>query len=299
MFKLIKLCSWNVNGIRAVAKKGFFTWLKNSDYDLVCLQETKAHKEQIIETLEEENLAEAFPIAHFNSAQRKGYSGVASFFKEAFKPAQILDGFDVALAQRITKKLNMEMSLVEAFNSEGRIICSHHNLHANGSNDLSASDLAREKILVLFNIYFPNGGANQERYRFKLRFYDFFLEYLKAYEEEYPNIVVTGDYNTAHNAIDLARPKDNEQTSGFIREERDYLDRLLTMGYIDTFRHLHPEPDNYTWWSYRTAARKRNVGWRIDYFFVSKSLVGKVKEAEILNQVEGSDHCPVSLVLGV
>jgi exodeoxyribonuclease-3 len=295
MSKLIKLCSWNVNGIRAVAKKGFFEWLNAGNFDAVCLQETKVQVEQLEAEFKGN---EKYPLVHFNSAERKGYSGVASFFKEGFKPVEISDGFDLGLAQKITKKLNMEMSLVDAFNSEGRVICSHHDLNDNGSNDLSSNDFSKEKILVLFNIYFPNGGANQERYKFKLRFYDFFLEYLKAYEEEYPNIAVTGDYNTAHNAIDLARPKDNEQTSGFIREERDYLDRLLEMGYIDTFRHLHPEPDNYTWWSYRTAARKRNVGWRIDYFFVSKSLVGKVKEAEILNQVEGSDHCPVSLVLG-
>jgi len=281
----LKLCSWNVNGIRAVTKNGFFTWLKNSDYDLVCLQETKADKEQIIETLEEENLAEVFPIAHFNSAERKGYSGVASFYRERFKVDEIIDGFRLDLAEPICEKIKLDSNLIKAFNAEGRVICSHH----------------KALNLAIFNIYFPNGGANEERYKFKLKFYDFLLEYLKVYEheEKFSRIIITGDYNTAHNEIDLARPKDNQNTSGFIREERDYLDRLTEMGYIDSFRHLHAEPDNYTWWSYRTAARKRNVGWRIDYFFVSKSLVHHIKSAEILSEIEGSDHCPVSLELEI
>ena len=164
----LKLCSWNVNGIRAVTKKGFFTWLKNSDYDLVCLQETKADKEQIIETLEEENLAEVFPIAHFNSAERKGYSGVASFYRERFKVDEIIDGFRLDLAKPICEKIKLDSNFIKAFNAEGRVICSHH----------------KALNLAIFNIYFPNGGANEERYKFKLKFYDFLLEYLKVYENE-------------------------------------------------------------------------------------------------------------------
>jgi len=274
---MINLCSWNVNGIRAVAKKGFVEWLNSTEFHIVCLQETKAQMEQLEDDI---RTHEKYPVIHFNSAERKGYSGVASFFHSKLVPEKIIDGFRMDIAEEIASQIGFDIALLESFNKEGRVICSHH------------------KDFVLFNIYFPNGGANDERYRFKLRFYDFLLEYIKIYEKrENPNIIITGDYNTAHNEIDLARPKDNENTSGFIREERDYLDRFLEMGFTDTFRYLHPEPDNYTWWSYRTAARKRNVGWRIDYFFVSKSLLPFVCSAEILSNIEGSDHCPVSLGL--
>lgn len=282
--KTLKLCSWNVNGIRAVAKKGFHDWLEASDCDVLCFQETKAQPEQLGEDLTKFN---KYPVTHFNSAERKGYSGVASFFSENLKPEEIVNGFNPEFSAKVAEKLNMDKALIEAFNAEGRVIHSKHKL----SGDFSFS---------LFNIYFPNGGASDERYQFKLRFYDFFLEYLKEFGQLQPNIIVTGDYNTAHNEIDLARPKDNTKTSGFIREERDYLDRLVKMGFTDTFRYIHKDiPEKYTWWSYRTAARKRNVGWRIDYFFVSSSVLPKVHSADILSEVEGSDHCPVSLELSV
>ena len=265
-------------------KKGFHDWLEASSCDVLCFQETKAQVDQLGEDLTK---FDKYPVTHFNSAERKGYSGVASFFSETIKPFEIQNGFDAEIADKVIKNLNFDPSLLEAFHSEGRVIHSKHQV----GEDFNFS---------LFNIYFPNGGANDERYQFKLRFYDFFLEYLKVYGEIQPNIIVTGDYNTAHNEIDLARPKDNTKTSGFIREERDYLDRMLDMGYTDTFRHFHKEePEKYTWWSYRTAARKRNVGWRIDYFFVSASVLPKVHAADILSDVEGSDHCPVSLELKV
>jgi exodeoxyribonuclease-3 len=271
----MKLCSWNVNGIRAVAQKGFFEWLNNSGFDVVCLQETKAQPDQ----LEPKFLSQLqYPYVSFNSAERKGYSGVANYFRN--EPQIIKHGFDVDLFSKPQK-------LLKDFNSEGRIIESHHKLDD-------------KKLLILLNIYFPNGGSGEERLKFKLEFYEAFLDYLKALEKISPYIAVTGDYNTAHHEIDLARPKENINISGFMPIEREYLDRLQQMGYIDTFRYLNPaKKDSYTWWSFRTAARKRNVGWRIDYFFVSSALKSIISDAKILDDVMGSDHCPVTLELKI
>jgi exodeoxyribonuclease-3 len=147
----------------------------------------------------------------------------------------------------------------------------------------------------LLNIYFPNGQKDEVRLKYKLDFYDATLEYCEALRKEGKEVIVCGDVNTAHNEIDLARPKENVNTSGFLRIERDWMDKFEAYGYIDTFRKLHPEEEKYSWWSYRTAARERNVGWRLDYFYISPGLLEKVKRAEILTQVEGSDHCPVLL----
>jgi exodeoxyribonuclease III len=270
----IKLCSWNVNGIRSVAKKGFIDWINHSGFDVVCLQETKALEEQ----LDKELLTiDKYPYYHFNSALRKGYSGVANYFQR--EPSSISNGFNEKF-----KDLGLPLN---EFNSEGRIIASEHQLDSKNK-------------FILFNIYFPNGGANEERLKFKLQFYDLFLIYMEALQQENPYIIVTGDYNTAHHEIDLARPQENINTSGFMPIERVYLDRFQGLGFIDSFRYFYPqEKDAYTWWSFRTAARKRNVGWRIDYFFVSKQLKPYLHSAEILNQIQGSDHCPVAITLAV
>lgn len=281
----MKLVSWNVNGIRAAAKKGFFEWLNCTSFDAVCLQETKAQPDQ----LDEKFLSpEGYFTAEYNSAQRKGYSGVADFFTEKLSPTEVNYGFDLSRFDKAARtKLLKDHSqeLIDSFNSEGRVIESHHKV-----KDLS---------FVLFNIYFPNGGASEERLDFKMKFYDFYLKYLDEYLKLQPNIIITGDFNTAHHEIDLARPKDNLKTSGFMPMERERLDSLEELGFFDSFRAFNSEPDNYTWWSFRTAARKRNVGWRIDYFYVSKNLKPYVKNAEILSDVMGSDHCPVSLELKV
>lgn len=281
--KSLRLISWNVNGIRAVAKKGFHEWLEDCGADIVCLQETKAQLEQLDDSLK---LPKPFDHAEFNSAERKGYSGVASFFKERIHPHKIVYGFDKEISKELCKKhKKFSLKKVEAFNIEGRIIESHHKL-----GDLE---------FILMNIYFPNGGASEERLNFKLDFYDFFLEYVQEYKSRKQNLIITGDYNTAHNEIDLARPKENVKTSGFMQIERDRLDQFQDLGFSDTLREFNDKPDLYTWWSFRTAARKRNVGWRIDYFWVSDSLKPHLKNASIESEVMGSDHCPVLLELKI
>jgi exodeoxyribonuclease-3 len=154
---------------------------------------------------------------------------------------------------------------------------------------------------VLFNVYFPNGQMGDDRLDYKLRFYDAFFDHCDALRRQGRSLVICGDYNTAHNEIDLKNPKANENTSGFLRIERDWLDRIEAAGYVDTFRHLHPETVKYSWWTYRFKARERNAGWRIDYFFVTRDIIdrGWVREAFIENDIFGSDHCPVGLVLEI
>jgi exodeoxyribonuclease-3 len=154
---------------------------------------------------------------------------------------------------------------------------------------------------VFFNVYFPNGQMSAERLQFKLDFYDAFFEYTDQLKQAGRSLVITGDYNTAHNEIDLKNPKANEKTSGFLRVERDWLDRIVDRGYVDAYRHLYPDTVKYSWWTYRFKARERNIGWRIDYFFVTRDLVesGRVKEAFIDNDIYGSDHCPIGLVIEI
>ncbi|MDR1474100.1 MAG: exodeoxyribonuclease III [Endomicrobium sp.] len=191
-----------------------------------------------------------------SSGEKKGYSGVAVWSK--IEPESI--------STSIENKL---------FDNEGRILRLNF------------------KDFILFNIYFPNGGASQERLNYKIEFYDYFIEYLKKFKDK--RVIICGDYNTAHYPIDLARPYQNEKTSGFMPKERERLDKLVDAGFIDTFRHFNKEPNNYTWWDYKTAARSRNVGWRIDYFFISKSILETLRSAEIESSVLGSDHCPISI----
>ena len=250
----IRILSWNVNGIRAVHRKGFREWLMGDKPDILCIQETKAHRKQFpkdIQNLDDYNL-------YLSEAERKGYSGVATYTR--LKPEKVENGFGIP-----------------KFDSEGRTLITDYG------------------DFVLFNIYFPNGKMSPERLQYKMDFYDSFLDYADALKEEGRNIVVCGDVNTAHNEIDLARPKENEKISGFLPEEREWIDRFLSHGYVDTFRELNPEPDNYTWWSYRTRARERNVGWRLDYFFVNQEFMDNVESAYILSDVMGSDHCPVGI----
>lgn len=253
---MIQVFSWNVNGIRAVHKKGFLDFIKNYQPDVLCLQETKATQEQVpVEILELEGYHQ-----FYESAQKKGYSGVALFSKE--KPLEVTTTFTQ-----------------ERFNNEGRI------------------QRARFQDYILYNIYFPNGGASEERLQYKLDFYDHFLEELKPQMSE--PILVCGDLNTAHHPIDLKNDKANVKTSGFLPIERAWMDRLVEFGFVDTFRKFYPEEEKYSWWSYRMGARKRNVGWRLDYHFVNEALLSKVKGSEILNEVEGSDHCPVMVQLDI
>ncbi len=247
--------SWNVNGIRAVAKKEALKWIDEAGVDFLGLQEIKAEADQIPEDIFERDYA----FEHINSSVKKGQSGVA-LYTDIPGEASCCEHVDIL--------------------GEGRI------------NEYHFDDL------VLFNVYFPNGQRNEERLAYKLAFYDRFLEHILARRSEGKSIIVCGDVNTAHHPIDLARPKANEKISGFLPEERAWQDRLLASGFVDTFRHVHGDiPDRYSWWSYRAGARANNVGWRIDYFYVSDDLKDKIIEAEILDEVMGSDHCPVTLVL--
>lgn len=252
----LRLASWNVNGLRSIAKKGFYEWLAQEQPEIVGLQETKISLDQIQEDMK----APPGYVSVFNCGERRGYSGVALYSKE--------------------RPLSVQLGMgAEAFDREGRVI------------------VAEFADFTLLNIYFPNGSANPDRLTYKMGFYDAFLEYAGRLESAGKKLIICGDFNTAHQAIDLARPKANEGISGFLPEERAWMDKFVEAGYIDTFRHFNAEPHNYTWWHMRSGARARNVGWRIDYFFVSAGLLPHVQQATIEPHVLGSDHCPVTLSL--
>ena len=252
----MKLISWNVNGVRAVVKKGFLDWLDQEQPDILCLQETKAHVDQLTAEILTDHGYHTF----WHSGERRGYSGVATFCKE--EPLYVQEGLGI-----------------ERYDAEGRVLLTEH------------------ENFLLYNIYFPNGQKDDERLQYKLDFYNDLLPIINEQVESGNNVVVTGDWNTAHHPIDLARPKQNVNTSGFMPIEREKLDMYVENGWIDTFRLFHPEGDRYSWWTYRFGARERNVGWRIDYFFVNEGFVDNVEDADIHDEVMGSDHCPVSLEL--
>jgi len=256
--KELSLLSWNINGIRAVAKKGFLDWMKTNPGDIIAIQKIKATVEQ----LSDEILNISNYNSYFNSAVRKGYSGVGVYSN--IEPKTIINGFNI-----------------EKFDKEGRVLrCDYDNF-------------------ILLNIYYPNGGMNDERLRYKLEFYDAFLTYTNNLRDQGNNLVICGDLNTAHKPIDIARPKENEKISGFLPIERQWIDKFLDNGYVDTFRMFNKEPDNYTWWSYRTRARDRNVGWRLDYFFVNEEFKNHVVDSYMLSDVMGSDHCPIGLKIKI
>ncbi len=251
----MKLISWNVNGIRAVLKKGFWNFVEEHQPDILGVQETKIQEDQLLDELLE---VEGYHV-FWHSARRKGYSGVATFSKP--EPLRTQYGLGI-----------------ERFDDEGRVLITEY------------------PEFLLFNIYFPNGQRDQGRLDYKLDFYAELLDYLDALKAQGKRLVICGDYNTAHKEIDLKNPKQNEKTSGFLPVEREWIDRYVEHGYVDTFRLFHPdEPEQYTWWTYRFGARSRNIGWRIDYFFVSENMVPFVKGAAILPEVMGSDHCPIVL----
>lgn len=252
----MKILSWNVNGIRAVQKKGFLNWLDQESPDILCVQETKAHPDQLDATL----LNPRGYHVSWNAAERKGYSGVATFSKA--KPLTVKTGFGIA-----------------KFDTEGRVIVTEF------------------PEFVLLNIYFPNGKKNDERLQYKLDFYEETLRYVAKLKSQGKQAIISGDYNTAHKPIDLARPEANETVSGFLPQERAWIDRWVENGQIDIFREFCPLTDQYTWWDMKTGARQRNVGWRIDYHFITRDLRPKVRDAKILPEVMGSDHCPVSVQL--
>jgi exodeoxyribonuclease-3 len=252
----MKLLSWNVNGLRAVWKKGFLDVIRAEAADIVCIQETKLQEEQLTEELRHPDGYGSF----WSHAERKGYSGVATYMRQ--EPLGVSTRFGS-----------------QVLDTEGRIV------HA---------ELADVHLL---NVYFPNGGMGPERLAHKLRFYDEFLRLTEGLRRRGKAVVVCGDVNTAHTEIDLARPKENEKTSGFMPVEREWVSRFISAGYVDTFRLFVGETGHYTWWDLKSGARARNVGWRIDYFFVSEEAKHRVRGAQILPHVQGSDHCPISLIL--
>ncbi|MGL5955454.1 MAG: exodeoxyribonuclease III [Brevinema sp.] len=250
--------SWNINGVRAVTKKGFLDWLHKYNPDILGIQEIKAEAHQLEPLIR----APEGRVTYWNPCRtKKGYSGTALFTRQ--EPQSIELGWGE-----------------ERYDQEGRTI------------------MADYGDFVFFTIYFPNGESSPERLQYKLDFYDSFLEYIIQLKKEGRSIIFSGDVNTAHTEIDLARPKENQNTSGFLPIERAWIDRVIQAGFVDTFRYIHPQTtDRYSWWSYRAGARERNVGWRIDYFFISEDLLPRLKDAFILHDIHGSDHCPVGITI--
>ena len=252
----MRIISWNVNGIRAAQKRGFVSWIQSTGADIVCVQETKAAPEQLsVELREPDGL-----YANWCTAERAGYSGVATFSRQ--KPSEAICGISHT-----------------RFDTEGRVLATSF------------------PEFTLYNVYFPSGTSGPERVSYKLDFYAALLEHLRLRIAAGDPIVLVGDVNTSYAEIDLARPRENRQTSGFMPEERTALGAVFEAGFVDSFRHLYPDTAKYSWWSLRSGARSRNIGWRLDYVLVSANLRDNIVEAEILNDVTGSDHCPVSVTL--
>ncbi|MFH1188641.1 MAG: exodeoxyribonuclease III [bacterium] len=246
----MKLVSWNVNGLRAAYTKGFLSWFEHEIADIVCLQEVKANYEQLPHELQKPNGY----YTYFNSAQKKGYSGVAVYTKN--KPISV------------NYVLNHKR-----FDEEGRMI---HLFYPSFS---------------LINLYIPNGGRQKENMTYKLEVYEKLYKYLKKFSSQ--PIILTGDFNIAHTENDLARPRDNQNNTMFTPTERGKIDMLISLGFTDTFRHFNKEGGQYTWWGYWANCRSRNIGWRIDYIFSSSAVKKLLTDACIENTVLGSDHCPI------
>lgn len=266
----MKIVTWNINGYRSITGQNpskrhdlvstdnkLFKYIEQAQPDIICLQETKASVEQIAKEL-------LYPVGYngtYFSAQKLGYSGVATFTKN-----------EIA----VTHKSGFG---IEMFDSEGRVIVSNHN------------------NFILLNVYFPNGKKDDLRLEYKLNFYKKLFQFTEELRKTQPNIIICGDYNTAHHPIDLAHPKQNEKVSGFLPVERAELDNIVTQGHVDVFRYFNKEPNQYTWWSNLGNSREKNVGWRIDYFFVTENLLKFVADCYIQPEVMGSDHCPIVLEL--
>lgn len=247
----MKILSYNVNGIRAAMRKDILPWLQTTDADVVCIQETKATKEQVdLEAIQ----AAGYPYHYWFSAQKKGYSGVAIFCKQ--EPTHVAYGTGI-----------------ESMDFEGRNI------------------RVDFKEVSIMSLYLPS-GTNSARLEHKLEYMALFQEYVNTLKKELPNLVICGDYNICHKAIDIHNPVSNKNSSGFLPIERAWLDDFISQGFIDSFRHLNKQPDQYTWWSYRANARANNKGWRIDYNMVSQPLKQHIKRAIILPAAVHSDHCP-------
>jgi exodeoxyribonuclease-3 len=249
---MVKILSYNVNGIRAALRKDFASWLKTNNADIVCLQEIKANVEQFDESV----FTDLGYDCYWNSAKKKGYSGVAILSKT--KPKHVEYGCGIA-----------------EIDFEGRVLRADFD----GFSVMSA--------------YFPSGSSGDIRQVFKMKFLIQFQNYINQLKKDFPKLIISGDYNICHRAIDIHNPQRNKNTSGFLPEEREWMNVFITSGFIDSFRHLNPEPHNYSWWSYRANARAKNLGWRIDYNMISENLLPNLSRSAILSQARHSDHCPV------
>ncbi|MBN2380448.1 exodeoxyribonuclease III [candidate division WOR-3 bacterium] len=255
----LTLLSWNVNGIRAIYKKGFLNWFSQMKPDFLGVQEIKADLAQVPKDLAEIKDYEVY----YSSAEKKGYAGTGVFSKR--KPLKI----EYGLGQ-------------EKFDKEGRLIILHY------------------PEFIIFSVYIPNGSKDNYRVPYKLEYSDKMLEKAEGFRKEGKAIIICGDLNTAHKEIDLARPRENRKSTGFLPEECAWLDKFVGYGYVDTFRHFYPDKrEAYSWWNQRFQARERNVGWRIDYFFTTPDLLPGLKSAFILSDVMGSDHCPVGIEIEI
>ena len=256
----LNIVSWNVNGIRAVQKRGFLEWVRETQPDVLAIQETKVN----CDTLPDELRDIAGYESHYSYATtRRGYSGVALYSKSSN-----------AVPRSVERTFG-----ASAFDDEGRHL------------------IADFGEFTLANVYFPNGRSSPERLDYKMRYYERFLKFAREAVAGGKNLAICGDFNTAHREIDLARPRENAKTSGFLPEERAWMDSLIDAGFIDTFRMFNASADQYSWWSQRSGARARNVGWRLDYFFVNEGFQHRVTAAAINSDVMGSDHCPVAIQL--
>ena len=254
----MRIISYNVNGIRAAIKKGFIDWLKTDPADIICLQETKATKDDV--DVKEIN-ALGYQDYWYSASSKKGYSGVAVFTK--IKPDKVVTGNGHTQSD-----------------DEGRVIQLHFGK------------------LLLINAYFPSGTSGDERQSFKMEWLNEMLPYLNKTKKKFEGIILCGDYNIAHNPIDIHDPKGNKNTTGFLPEERAWMDEFFASGWVDSFRKIHPEPHRYSWWSQRfPSVRLNNKGWRIDYINVTENLSARIVDAEIFPDVKHSDHCPVYLEL--
>lgn len=255
----LNLISWNVNGLRALWSKDFLDTFRRLSPDVMAIQETKLQEPQLTDEMRH---VEGYASYWSFCTVKKGYSGVGVYSR--VPPVRVREGIGIP-----------------RYDDEGRVL------------ELDFGDF------IFFNVYFPNGQMSEERLQYKLDFYRDFFAYLEPVKSAGKSLVIAGDYNTAHNEIDLKNPKANENTSGFLRVERDRIDDIVRSGYVDTFRHLHPNTVRYSWWSYRFKARERNAGWRIDYFFTTENMIndGRIQEAVIEDSIFGSDHCPIRLTV--
>lgn len=252
---MVSVYSWNVNGIRAACRKGFLAWLKKEQPDILCVQESKARPSQLDPSI----LSPDGYRSVWQPAERKGYSGVATYFRK--------------------EPLSVDVLGVDEFDAEGRVQI----MEFNG--------------FTVINAYFPNSQPERARLDYKLAFCDAMRERCIKLRHAGKHVILCGDYNIAHQEIDLARPKENEDNPGYYPEERAAMGRFIKAGFVDTFRHFTKEPGHYTWWSYRARARENNIGWRIDYHCVNKEFLSRVRSSAVHPDIMGSDHCPLSVTI--